>query len=318
MLRWQRLSTFTWKTAAHCPSSRRRAIRPPNRGSSGSPPSTISRELSATGGKQTLQAGLCPRADQARRWTGSRLERTSLRDLVLDRLRRGWSPEQIAGWLACDPTAPGSVTKASIASSSPDPPHHTFLAALPSPRQIQAWLARPQGDARELHPPRFHLRTPRAANARAFPGHWEADLSSSTYGQAILVAHERASRFSSSNAKKRQPRAQLRLAHAPATLTAPDNHFRQRTEFAQHYHSKPPRYPTFFCIPIAPGKSASKPSTHAPPLPLTYLLSPHSRSPLHNPTLLQPPTSSQLHFGFRRDDGIESEACRRHCGISPE
>lgn len=34
----------------------------------------------------------------ARRWKGSRLERNAeLRDLVLERLGRSWSPEQIAG-----------------------------------------------------------------------------------------------------------------------------------------------------------------------------------------------------------------------------
>ena len=66
------------------------------------PASTISRELKRNGGRQV---GYSPAYAQeqawARRWRGSRLERdVRLRDLVLDRLARGWSPEQVAGRLA--------------------------------------------------------------------------------------------------------------------------------------------------------------------------------------------------------------------------
>src|SRR6476469_5621680 len=65
-------------------------------------PSTISRELSRN---RSVQAGYKPNYAQqqmrARRWTGGRLEREPvLRRAVLQRLRRGWSPEQIAGRLA--------------------------------------------------------------------------------------------------------------------------------------------------------------------------------------------------------------------------
>ena len=65
-------------------------------------PSSVSRELKRNRG---VQVGYKPAYAQeqaaARRWKGSRLERNAeLRDLVLDRLSRGWSPEQIAGRLA--------------------------------------------------------------------------------------------------------------------------------------------------------------------------------------------------------------------------
>src|SRR5882672_1931409 len=64
-------------------------------------PSSISRELKRNHG---AQVGYKPTYAQeqaaARRWKGSRLERDArLRNLVLDRLQRGWSPEQVAGWL---------------------------------------------------------------------------------------------------------------------------------------------------------------------------------------------------------------------------
>ncbi|WP_181265148.1 helix-turn-helix domain-containing protein [Pseudomonas aeruginosa] len=66
------------------------------------PPSTISRELNRNSG---VQVGYKPSYAQqqmrARRWTGSRLEREpGLRRAVLERLGRGWSPEQVAGRLA--------------------------------------------------------------------------------------------------------------------------------------------------------------------------------------------------------------------------
>src|SRR4029077_9412764 len=68
------------------------------------PPSTISRELRRNRGQQVgYRPGYAHEQATARRWTGSRLERDDeLRDVVLDRLRRGWSPDQSAGRLAGD------------------------------------------------------------------------------------------------------------------------------------------------------------------------------------------------------------------------
>ena len=64
-------------------------------------PSSICRELKRNAG---ARVGYMPAyADQqakARRWTGSKLERDDdLRQIVLDCLARGWSPEQVAGSL---------------------------------------------------------------------------------------------------------------------------------------------------------------------------------------------------------------------------
>lgn len=65
-------------------------------------PSTIARELKRS---SASKGGFRPTYAQAsaRRWSGSRLEREGgLREAILDRLGRGWSPEQIAGRLARD------------------------------------------------------------------------------------------------------------------------------------------------------------------------------------------------------------------------
>src|SRR5262245_3620117 len=67
-------------------------------------PSTISRELNRNQGVQVgYKASYAQQRTRARRWTGVRLEREpGLRRAVLDRLGRGWSPEQVAGRLARD------------------------------------------------------------------------------------------------------------------------------------------------------------------------------------------------------------------------
>src|SRR5438094_7721293 len=63
--------------------------------------SSVCRELKRNHGAQVgYKAEYAHEQAGARRWTGSRLQRNAkLRRLVLRRLKLGWSPEQIAGWL---------------------------------------------------------------------------------------------------------------------------------------------------------------------------------------------------------------------------
>src|SRR3546814_10300266 len=67
-------------------------------------PSTIAREVKRnSGAKVGYQPAYAQAQANARRWTGTRLERDdALREAVLDRLAQGWSPEQVAGRLARD------------------------------------------------------------------------------------------------------------------------------------------------------------------------------------------------------------------------
>ena len=66
--------------------------------------STISRELKRNSGRQVGYRPLYAQEQAwARRWSGSRLERDEqLRGAVLERLRAGWSPEQVSGRLALE------------------------------------------------------------------------------------------------------------------------------------------------------------------------------------------------------------------------
>src|SRR6478736_5073643 len=146
------------------------------------PPSTVSRELRRNRGKQVgYKPSYAHEQAKARRWTGSRLERDGeLRRLVLDRLRHGWSPEQIAGRLACDKAATG-ISHESI---------YRFIYAqirrtndgswrhyLPRAKAKRGWRGRKGGSSASSIKGRVSIaERPEAANDRAFPGHWEADL----------------------------------------------------------------------------------------------------------------------------------------------
>src|SRR4029453_16134542 len=80
-------------------------------------PSTIAREIKRnTGRKVGYRPPYAHEQTRARRWKGSKLERDeSLRSAVLERLKQGWSPEQIAGRLARDQAEPSSSTPKSPA-----------------------------------------------------------------------------------------------------------------------------------------------------------------------------------------------------------
>ena len=64
-------------------------------------PSSLSRELKRNSGSRgAYKPGYAEDQATARRWRGSKLLRNlELQTLVLDRLGRGWSPQQVAGRL---------------------------------------------------------------------------------------------------------------------------------------------------------------------------------------------------------------------------
>src|SRR5260370_5822754 len=196
---------------------------------------------------------------KARRGTGARLARAGdLRRFVLDRLRHGWSPEQTGGRLDYEKAAAG-VSHESI---------YRFIYAqirrtndgswrhyLPRAKAKRGWRGRKGGSPASSIQGRVSIaERPEAANERAFPGHWEADLMLfKTYGQAILVAHERVSRIlilARQPNKAAEPTARQLIAwlqplppELRQTIT-----FDNGTEFAKHYRLKADLgIQTFFC-----------------------------------------------------------------------
>jgi len=224
------------------------------------PPSTISRELKRNGGRRVgYKPSYAHEQARARRWTGSRLERDGdLRGLVLDRLKRGWSPEQIAGRLERDKAA-SRISHESI---------YRFIYAqirrtndgrwrhfLPRAKAKRGWRARKGGSPANFIQGRVSIaQRPASVIARTLPGHWEADLMLfKIYGQAILAAHERRSRIlilARQPSKAARPTIRRLLAWLkplPAELRQTIT-FDNGTEFAQHYRLKAKLgIQTFFC-----------------------------------------------------------------------
>jgi transposase, IS30 family len=231
-------------------------------------PSSVSRELKRNTGKG-------PRADPyrathaddlawARRWRGGKLERNeALQRTVLERLGRGWSPEQVCGRLALE--AGGQVVSyetiyrfiyAQIRRTN----HHRWRLYLPRAKAKRGLRGRKGGS------PALHIKDrigldqrPTAAADRRQPGHWESDLMAfSAYGHNLLAAHERTSRLL---ALKRQPTkhadpvaADLArwLRGLPKGLRRSIT-FDNGTEFASHHKLRDQLgLATFFCDPHAP------------------------------------------------------------------
>ena len=232
--------------------------------------SSISRELRRNRG---AQVGYRPTYAQqraaARRWKGSRLERNAeLRDLVLDRLKRGWSPEQIAGWLARTKTA-SRISYESIYRFIYDQIRRTndgsWRHYLPRAKGKRGRRHRPSRSPVSLIKGRVSiaLRPPEVQLRRTF-GHWEADLMLFTApGQALLVSQERKSRAvlsAKQPGKAAQPAAQRLLAWFETI----DPRLRQSitfdngTEFAQHLILVDQLgIQTFFCDPHSPWQKGT-------------------------------------------------------------
>lgn len=228
-------------------------------------PSSIARELKRNAGTTVgYKPSYANDQAKARRWRGSKLLRhPELQALVLERLRRGWSPQQIAGRLARE------YGRVIISHES----IYRFIAAQIARTKDYAWrLYLPRGKSKRGLRGRkggssadhiknripIALRPPGAAD-RSQPGHWEADLMLfRTYGQAILALHERSSR---ALAILRQPnkRAAPVASAIENLLAALPSRLRQTitfdngTEFAEHDRLRRRLgLQTFFCDPHAP------------------------------------------------------------------
>ncbi len=166
------------------------------------PPSTISREIRRNRGRQVgYKPSYAQEQTKARRWTGSRLEREpALRQAVLKRLARGWSPEQAAGRLARESghkvISYESIYRFIYAQIGRHK-DYSWRRYLPRGKSKRGFRGRRGGSSASFIEGRVSLsERPGAAADRSHPGHWEADLMLfSKYGQAVLTLHDRHSRL---------------------------------------------------------------------------------------------------------------------------
>jgi IS30 family transposase len=227
-------------------------------------PSTISRELNRNRGKQVgYKPAYAQQQARARRWTGSRLEREpGLRRAVMQRLTRGWSPEQVAGRLARE-HGRKMISYETI---------YRFIYAQLARTNDYSWRRYlPRGKSkrgrrggRRSSPASFIegrvsiANRPIEASDRTTSGHWEADLMMfAKYGQAILTVHERKSRLLlairlTSKAAHGVARQLLNLFGAIPQPLRQTVTFDNGTEFARHHQLHSLAIDTFFCDPYAP------------------------------------------------------------------
>jgi transposase, IS30 family len=223
-------------------------------------PSTISRELKRnSGSKVGYRPAYAQAQTRARRWSGCRLERDDdLRDQVLDHLKAGWSPEQIAGRLARE-AGRSILSYESIYRFIYAQLRRTNDGAwrlyLPRAKAKRGWRGRSGGSPAKLMQHRRPIgERPSEAGNRQTTGHWEADfMLFAACGQNLLVAHERASRFT---LFARTPnRTAPVTVNALTSLLAPLPQdlrstitFDNGTEFALHYRlHQQLGVETFFC-----------------------------------------------------------------------
>lgn len=169
-------------------------------------PSTVSRELQRNEGPQRYRAHQADQAawDRARRPKPCKLavHRTLARHVAI-KLKRRWSPEQVAGWLRH--TYPGDMSR--------QVSHETIYRTLyiqsrgALKRELLAHLRRTRVMRRSRHHTQKtenHGRIigtvsiserPASAEDRAVPGHWEGDLVFGDRNSQIATLVERQTRY---------------------------------------------------------------------------------------------------------------------------
>ena len=227
-------------------------------------PSTIAREVKRNGTQRDgYQARYAQEQALARRWGGGKLERdAALRKTVLEYLQYGWSPEQVAGYLARDAGAPvisHETIYRFIYAQMARTKNGNWRHYLPRAKSKRGWRGRRGGSPASFIAQRRPLaERPQAAADRQTPGHWEADLMLfGRSGHAVLTLHERHSRLLIA---ARQPgKAAEPIASAMCDLLAglPQDWrqtvtFDNGTEFARHYRLHDLGIQTFFCDTHAP------------------------------------------------------------------
>jgi IS30 family transposase len=171
----------------------------------GRAPSTVSREVAANGGRKGYRATLSDRAAWAKATRPKPCKlamNPMLAGIVAEKLKRRWSPEQIAGWLKLtypdDPEM--QVSHESIYRTLFVQSRGALNRELAVYLRTGRMLRRPKGvrvpDGRGSRPNILNIRErPAEAEDRAVPGHWEGDLVFGKGMSPVATLVERSTRF---------------------------------------------------------------------------------------------------------------------------
>ena len=172
----------------------------------GRSPSTVSREIKRNGGRSDYRATEADGAAWDRALRPKRCKLVENRDLariVSDKLRRLWSPEQIAGWLK----------QAYPCDESQHVSHETIYRSLfiqsrgALKKELLEHLRRTRGMRRSRHHTQKNetrgrilgavsiSERPASVEDRAVPGHWEGDLLFGSRSSQIATLVERQTRY---------------------------------------------------------------------------------------------------------------------------
>jgi IS30 family transposase len=172
----------------------------------GRSPSTVAREVARNGGRSGYRAVEADRRawDVARRPKTCKLARYGwLRHQVARRLRQGWTPQQIAGWLAREHPADDTrrvsheTIYVSLFVQARGVLRKELAAQLKSgrtSRRARTFTGKGNGSGQIPDAIPISARPPEAAD-RAVPGHWEGDLIEGSNNTVVATLVERRSRF---------------------------------------------------------------------------------------------------------------------------
>ncbi len=167
-------------------------------------PSTISREITRNtgyGAKAVYRPSYADDQAWARRWSGCKLEcQPGLLAMVLERLKAGWSPEQVSGRLAKDyrkPIISYETIYRFIYTQIRATAKFSWRYYLPRAKFKRGFRGRRSSPIEHHIKHRVALSArPSVVDNRQQVGHWEVDLMMFGNKKAnLLVAQERTSRF---------------------------------------------------------------------------------------------------------------------------
>ena len=242
--------------------------------------STVSREVAANGGRSRYRAN---RADQVA-WSRATRPKAcklaanaALRVIVEDKLRRRWSPQQIAGWLKITyPNDPEmQVSHESIYRTLFVQSRGALRKELTAYMRTGRVIRRPRGvrlpDGRGGRPGILHIsERPPEVEDRAVPGHWEGDLVFGKNMSPVATLVERSTRFlilvalPGGNHKADA----VADALAAAVTTLPTQMARSLTWDQGHEMAQHERFTTatgmqvYFCDPKSPWQRGSNENTN--------------------------------------------------------
>lgn len=161
-------------------------------------PSTLSRELKRNAHEDgTYRPVFAEGSYRFRRQRAAVLEQDStLRRFVIDRLAEGWTPEQIGGWLR-------RGVEVGLRAISTETIYAFIFRGAQKAEKLWRYLTRRKASrgrrarhSKDKITDKVHIsQRSEAANARAEPGHWEADLVICKHNRPLLVLHERKTRL---------------------------------------------------------------------------------------------------------------------------